>query len=82
MAFALLGLGLRTLSVAPPQVSRVKRIVRGVSVAVAQEAARAAMTAATAESAETHLRARLRAAFGEADLSALGLPAAVTAEIS
>ncbi len=35
MAFALIGLGLRTLSVAPRSVARVKQIVRGIHVSVA-----------------------------------------------
>src|SRR5215813_13751591 len=48
MAFALIGLGVRQLSVAPRSVPLVKRIVRGISVAAAQEAANAAAEASTA----------------------------------
>src|SRR5262249_58241634 len=48
MAFALIGLGVRQLSVAPRSVPLVKRIVRGISVAIAEEAASAALAAATA----------------------------------
>jgi phosphotransferase system enzyme I (PtsI) len=59
MAFALIGLGVRQLSVAPRSVPLVKRIVRGISVAAAHEAATAAADAATAADAEAILRERL-----------------------
>jgi phosphotransferase system enzyme I (PtsI) len=59
MAFALIGLGLRTLSVAPRAVARVKQIVRGIHVSVAAAAATAALDAGTARGAEEILRARL-----------------------
>jgi phosphotransferase system enzyme I (PtsI) len=61
MAFALIGLGLRTLSVAPRSVTRVKQIVRGIHVSVAIEAAKAALEAGTAQEAERILRERLSA---------------------
>jgi phosphotransferase system enzyme I (PtsI) len=61
MAFALIGLGLRTLSVAPRSVARVKQIVRGIHVSVAIEAAKAALDAGTASEAERVLRDRLSA---------------------
>jgi phosphotransferase system enzyme I (PtsI) len=64
MAFALIGLGLRTLSVAPRSVARVKQIVRGIHVNVAAEAATAALDADTAHAAEEILRARLSAELG------------------
>lgn len=64
MAFALIGLGLRTLSVAPRAVARVKQIVRGIHVRVAEEAAREALAAPTAHAAEEVLRARLTAELG------------------
>jgi phosphotransferase system enzyme I (PtsI) len=64
MAFALIGLGLRTLSVAPRSVPRVKQIVRGIHVSVAAEAAQAALDAGTAHAAEEILRARLSAELG------------------
>ena len=64
MAFALIGLGVRQLSVAPRSVPLVKRIVRGISVAAAQEAATAAADAATAAESEAILRARLAEAIG------------------
>ena len=65
MAFALIGLGVRQLSVAPRAVPLVKRLVRGISVAIAQEAATAALAAENAERAEAELQFRLRAAFGD-----------------
>ena len=61
MAFALIGLGLRTLSVAPRSVARVKQIVRGIHVSVAKEAAREALDAGTAHAAERILKDRLTA---------------------
>src|SRR5213075_704528 len=59
MAFALLGLGVRQLSVAPRSVPLVKRIVRSVSVETAEKAARAALDAPTAAAAAKELRSRL-----------------------
>jgi phosphotransferase system enzyme I (PtsI) len=64
MAFALIGLGVRQLSVAPRSVPLVKRLVRGISVAAAHEAATAAADSATAVEAETILRDRLAAVLG------------------
>ncbi len=61
MAFALIGLGLRTLSVAPRSVPRMKQIVRGIHASVAAEAAKAALDAGTAFAAEFILRERLSA---------------------
>lgn len=66
MAFALIGLGLRSLSVNPRSVPLVKRIVRGLSIPFATEAANAAMQARTAVEAERQLKYRLLAAFGDA----------------
>jgi phosphotransferase system enzyme I (PtsI) len=59
--FALLGLGIRQLSVAPRAVADVKRVIRGVRAEAAADAATAAMAASTAREAETLLRRRLRA---------------------
>lgn len=73
MAFALIGLGVRSMSVAGRAVPLVKRIVRGVSVEVAAEAAKAALSARTAHEAESELRKRLSAAFGDADFLRDGL---------
>ncbi len=64
MAFALIGLGVRQLSVAPRSVPLVKRIVRGISVAAAQEAANAAADSATAAESEAILRERLAEVIG------------------
>src|SRR5207237_490563 len=55
MAFALIGLGVRSLSVAGRAVPLVKRIVRGVSAGVAAEAANAALESRTAREAEGEL---------------------------
>ncbi|MDQ6717914.1 MAG: phosphoenolpyruvate--protein phosphotransferase [Gemmatimonadota bacterium] len=74
MAFALIGLGVRSMSVAGRAVPLVKRIIRGVSVEVAAEAANAALNARTAVEAETELRRRLSAAFGDAPFLRTGLP--------
>ena len=64
MAFALIGLGVRQLSVGPRSVPLVKRIVRGISVEVAEEAAKAAVAAGTAAEAEAELRSRLAGVLG------------------
>ena len=74
MAFALIGLGVRSLSVAGRAVPLVKRIVRGVSVSVAAEAANAALESRTAREAEGELRRRLMTAFGDAPFLRDGLP--------
>ncbi|MFL5612376.1 MAG: phosphoenolpyruvate--protein phosphotransferase [Gemmatimonadaceae bacterium] len=68
MAFALIGLGVRQLSVSPRSVSLVKRIVRGISVSLAEEAARAALAAPTAELARRELHGRLRKALPALEL--------------
>ena len=65
MAFALIGLGVRQLSVSPRSVALVKRIVRGISVSLAEEAAAAALAMPTAERARRELHARLRTALPE-----------------
>jgi phosphotransferase system enzyme I (PtsI) len=75
MAFALIGLGIRELSVAPRSVPLVKRIVRGVSAAVAREAAEAALASQTAKAAQEELRRHLYSAFGDAPFLQYGLPA-------
>jgi phosphotransferase system enzyme I (PtsI) len=74
MSFALLGLGLRDLSVNPRSVPLVKRVVRSISVANAGEAAKQACDAATAEEAEAVLSAALRSAVGDAYFLREGLP--------
>jgi phosphotransferase system enzyme I (PtsI) len=67
-AFALIGLGVRELSVNPRAVGAVKRLVRGISTALAAEAASAALAAQTAADAERELRFRLVAALGNGPL--------------
>jgi phosphotransferase system enzyme I (PtsI) len=64
MAFALIGLGVRQLSVAPRSVPLVKRIVRGISVKVAKEAAHAAVATGTAAESEAQLRHHLAGVLG------------------
>jgi phosphoenolpyruvate-protein phosphotransferase (PTS system enzyme I) len=81
MAFALIGLGVRSLSVAGRAVPLVKRVVRGVSVAVAAEAANAALESKTAREAEGELRRRLLTAFGDAPFLRDGLPGFVDGNI-
>jgi phosphotransferase system enzyme I (PtsI) len=73
MAFALIGLGVRSLSVAGRSVPLVKRIVRGVSVTVAEQAANAALGSRTARESENELRRGLLAAFGDAPFLRDGL---------
>jgi phosphotransferase system enzyme I (PtsI) len=73
MAFALIGLGVRQLSVAPRTVTLVKHIVRGISAQLASEAAEAALAADNAAGAERQLTGRLRAAFGDATFLGDGL---------
>jgi phosphoenolpyruvate-protein phosphotransferase (PTS system enzyme I) len=75
MAFALIGLGLRTLSVSPRAVPLVKRLIRGISAGIAVEAATAALASKTAAAAEREFRRRLHAAFGDASFLHAGLPA-------
>ncbi len=72
--FALLGLGIRQLSVAPRSVAGVKRVIRGIRASAATDAAQAALTAGTAREAEILLRRRLRAELDANDLEGRGLP--------
>jgi phosphotransferase system enzyme I (PtsI) len=61
MAFALLGLGLRQLSVSARSLPRVKHLVRSVHARVAEAAARDALAAATPDASEEVLRRHLAA---------------------
>ena len=72
--FALMGLGIRQLSVAPRAVGEVKRLIRSVRMAAARDAAQAALASSTAREAETLLRRRLRTELDVAAQSG-GLPA-------
>lgn len=65
MSFALLGLGVRELSVNPRSVPLVKRVMRCVSAADARKAAELALAAGTAEESEAILAAALRSALGD-----------------
>jgi phosphotransferase system enzyme I (PtsI) len=76
MAFALLGLGVRQMSVAPRSVPLVKRIVRSVTAAHARLAASAALRALTAEQARAELAQRLADVLGDAPYLRDGLPGA------
>ncbi|HKG92707.1 MAG TPA: phosphoenolpyruvate--protein phosphotransferase [Gemmatimonadaceae bacterium] len=67
-AFALIGLGLRQLSVNPRSVPLVKRLVRSISVAAAEKAAAAALRTRSAAEAEAVLRGPLIEALGAAAL--------------
>jgi len=65
MAYALLGLGVRQLSVAAVGLSAVKAIVRGVTLEGAAAAAQAALSAGTAREAAHILRASLAQELGD-----------------
>lgn len=72
--FALMGLGIRQLSVAPRSVAGVKRVIRGIRASAATEAAQAALAASTAREVETLLRRRLRGELDAHDREGRGLP--------
>ena len=74
MAFALLGLGVRQMSVAPRSVPLVKRIVRSVTAAHAKLAASAALRSLTADQARHELARRLADVIGDAPYLYDGLP--------
>lgn len=65
MAFALIGLGVRQLSVSPRAVPLVKRLVRAIRADVAAEAIRSAMIAQTAEAATRLLSDSLAEQVGD-----------------
>jgi phosphotransferase system enzyme I (PtsI) len=71
MAYALIGLGVRQLSVGAVGLPAVKRIVRGVSVQGAARAARRALDASTPRDAADILRHALRDEIGEELLDGL-----------
>lgn len=74
-AFALIGLGVRQLSVSPRSVLRVKSLVRSISAAAASEAARLALDAGTADEAEAILTRCLLESCGTDLALQNGLPA-------
>jgi phosphotransferase system enzyme I (PtsI) len=66
MVFALIGLGVRQLSVSPRAVPIVKRLLRNVTASAARDAVTAALASSgTAREVELVLRRRLRVALGE-----------------
>jgi phosphotransferase system enzyme I (PtsI) len=75
MAFALIGLGVRQLSVAPRSVPLVKRLVREMSVQAAEAAASVAVAARTAAESEAALREELSKLLHDAELLGTGFNA-------
>lgn len=71
MAYVLLGLGVRTLSVAAGGIPVLKRLVRGVSSVAAAKAAHRALAAGTARDAEQVLRLALAQELGDELLDGL-----------
>ena len=74
MALALIGLGVRTLSVAPRAVTLVKRLVRGISTDRAAAASTEALNARSAVDAEAALVRCLHEAFPGKSAPFDGLP--------
>ena len=74
MAFALIGLGVRNLSVAPRAVPLVKRLVRGISTADAAAAMEEALRLRTAEEIAIVLERALRSSCGADPFPYDGLP--------
>ncbi|MHB1069429.1 MAG: putative PEP-binding protein, partial [Gemmatimonadaceae bacterium] len=81
MAFALLGLGIRELSVAPRSVAAVKHLIRSIRATEAGAAAALAVDAGTAAAAELLLRERLLAELKRSGDAVDGLIALVDAHI-
>jgi phosphoenolpyruvate-protein phosphotransferase (PTS system enzyme I) len=73
-AFALIGLGVRELSVSPRSVPAIKQLIRGITVAAAREAVEEAMRARNASDAERALTRPLNALFRRDSDSTDGLP--------
>lgn len=73
--FAMMGLGIRQLSVSPHAIADVKRVLRGARMSAAIEAAGAALASGTAREVETLLRRRLRTELDVHDRFGAGLPA-------
>ncbi len=74
MAFALIGLGVRNMSVAPRAVPLVKRLVRGVSTSDAAAAVEEALQRRTADDVATVLEGALRRSCGADPFPYDGLP--------
>ena len=73
MAYALLGLGVRSLSVSPRGVPLIKRIVRAMRIDDASRAAAVALASPTAALAEMEIRRGLSAALANAPAPTDGL---------
>ncbi len=74
MAYALIGLGVRTLSVAPQSVAVMKHLVRGITVGAATEAAHAALAASDASAAAAIISSSLSDRMGADPILLDGLP--------
>ena len=81
MAYALLGLGIRQLSVAPRSVAAVKHLVRSIRVASATEVMTIALDLGSAQAVEAMLRERVIEELKRSGLEADGLLALVDAHI-
>ena len=73
-AYALIGLGVRTMSVAPRSMTLVKRLVRGTDARVAAVCAGEAMKARTAASSEAIIFKSFASTFGDVTELFDGLP--------
>ncbi len=76
-AFALIGLGVRSMSVSPRSVTLLKRLVRGTTATVAAECAEKAMDSRTAAASEAIILRAFRKTFGEVAELLDGLPHSV-----
>jgi len=76
-AFALIGLGVRSMSVSPRSVTLLKRLVRGTTATVAAECAQKAMESRTAAASEAIILRAFRETFGEVAELLDGLPHSV-----
>lgn len=74
MAFALIGLGVRELSVAPRSVGLIKRMIRGITEQAAREAVEAALMADGPNAAEEILMAAISKTFGDQLFPSFGVP--------
>ena len=73
-AYALIGLGVRTMSVSPRSVTLLKRLVRGTTASTAADSAAAAMEARTAAESEAVILESFTDTFGEVAELLDGLP--------
>jgi phosphotransferase system enzyme I (PtsI) len=73
-AFALIGLGVRSMSVSPRSVTLLKRLVRGTTASTAARSAEEAMESGTAAASEGIILRAFTATFGEVAELLDGLP--------